>query len=118
MLQKRKAHTVKNKAGTYYLHAYASEYSYNRYFFKHLSTYVNRVQYTVVLEGCLVYQIYQVQYLHSHKGLKNNKIIKELWQANLPESIKYDFLKSYGKFKMYFTFAAYTGEHVSYKIIK
>ena len=48
MLQKRKAHTVKNKAGTYYLHAYASEYSYNRYFFKHLSTNVNRVQYTVV----------------------------------------------------------------------
>ena len=44
--------------------------------FKQLSTYVKRVQYTVIknnfiltflLEGCLMYQLYQVQYLQSHK---------------------------------------------------
>ena len=38
----------KNKAEAYYLRVFASEYSYNKYFFKQSSTYVNRVQYTVV----------------------------------------------------------------------
>ena len=54
--------------------------------FKQLSTYVKRVQYTVIknnfiltflLEGCLMYQLYQVQYLQSHKpGFWGHKIIK------------------------------------------
>ena len=38
----------KNKAEAYYLRVFASEYNYNRYFFKQSSTHVNRVQYTVV----------------------------------------------------------------------
>ena len=59
-------HRKKNKAEAYYFHVFTSEYSYNRYFLKQLSTYVNRVQYTVEkatlflpfpLEGCLVRQI-------------------------------------------------------------
>ena len=40
-------HQKKNKAEAYYFLVFTSEYSYNRYFLKQLSTYVNRVQYTV-----------------------------------------------------------------------
>ena len=80
-------------------------------FFNQLSTCVNRVLHTVV-KGCLVYQIYQVQYFQSHKpGFWRRKIIK--WSTSYArsiyrESIKYSFLKSYGKFKMCFTCVAYT----------
>ena len=67
---------------------------------------------TFLLEGCLLYQIYQTQYLQSHKpGFWGYKIIKLSTCYNRPiyqESIKYIFLKSYGMFKMCFTFAAYT----------
>ena len=41
---------MKNKVEAYYLNVYASEYSHYRHLFfsKQLSTFVNRVQYTVV----------------------------------------------------------------------
>ena len=68
---------------------------------------------TFLLQGCLVYQIYQVQYLQSYKpDFWGYKIIK--WSTRYGRStyresiIKYSFLKSYGKFKMCFTCATYT----------
>ena len=67
---------------------------------------------TFLLEGCLEYQIYQVQYLQSNKaGFGGYKIIKLSTSYGRPiyrEAIKYSFLKSYGKFKMCFNCATYT----------
>ena len=66
---------------------------------------------TFLLQGCLVYQIYQVQYLQSHKlGFWGYKIEQHIMAGQFIESwtIKYSFLKSYGKFKMSFTCATYT----------
>ena len=48
MLHKKTPYN-KKKAKAYYLYVYASEYRHNTVgIFKQLSTYVNRVQYTVV----------------------------------------------------------------------
>ena len=59
-----------------------------------------------------MYQIYIVQYLQIHEpGFWGHEIIKQSMQYARPiyrESTKYSFLKSYGKFKVYFTCAAYT----------
>ena len=58
---------------------------------------------TFLLEGCLVYQIYQVQYLQRHKpGFWGYKVIKLSTSYVRPiyrELIKYSVLKSYESLK-------------------
>ena len=76
----------KNKAEAYYQHVYASEYSCIIIIF-YAIIYIckpgainglkSNFILTFLLEGCLVYQIYQVQYLQSHKpSFRGYKIIK------------------------------------------
>ena len=85
----KKTPLQQNKAEAYYLRVFASEESYNRYFLSNylVHNYVkpgaiygrksNHFILTFLLQGCLVYQKYQVQYLQSHKpGFWGYKIIK------------------------------------------
>ena len=75
----------KNNVQAYCLRVFASEYSYNRFFSSNYlkckpgAMYGRKSNFilTFLLEGCFVYQIYQIQYLQSHKpGLWDYKIIK------------------------------------------
>ena len=58
---------------------------------------------TFLLEGCSVYQIYQVQYLQSHKpsfwGYKIIKLSSSYVRPIYRESIKYSFPQSYESLK-------------------
>ena len=85
----KKTPLQQNKAEAYYLRVFASEESYNRYLLNsYLHNYIckpgamygrksNHFTLTFLFSGCLVYQIYQVQYLQSHKpGFWGYKIIK------------------------------------------
>ena len=86
----KKKPLIKNKAEAYYLNVYASEYSHYRHLFfsRQLSTFVkpgaiygrkSNFILNFLLQGvrCLVYQIYQFQYLQSHKpGFYGYKMVK------------------------------------------
>ena len=69
-----------------------------------------------------MYQIYQVQYLQSHKpSFWGYKMIKESTSYGRPiyrESIKYSFLKSFGKLKMCFTCVTYTDSESVTRLIQ